>query len=131
MKNPFADLIGLSFVDVGDGRSECTVEATEVLFNPHGVLHGAVPYALADTGMGAAVYSTLEEGQICATIDIKINYFQAVRGGRLLCRSEIINRGRRIANLESRIWAGDALVAHANGNFAIFTPGTAPDGVKE
>ncbi len=122
MKNPFAELIGLEFVAMGEGRSECTLEVTGALLNPHHVLHGAVPYALADTGMGAAAYSTLEPGQICATIEIKINYFQAVREGHLVCRSELLNRGRRIANLESRIYAGEALIAHANGNFAIFSP---------
>lgn len=126
MKNPFAELIGLTFVAVGEGRSECTVEVTDALLNPHGVLHGAVPYAMADTGMGAAVYSTLDRGQICATIEIKINYFRAVREGRLTCRSELLNRGRRVANLESRIHAGETLVAQANGNFALFTPAGEP-----
>jgi acyl-CoA thioesterase len=33
-----------------------------------------------------------------------------------------VNRGKTIANLESRVFLGEVLVAQANGNYAIFTP---------
>ena len=90
--------------------------------NPHRVVHGAVLYALADTGMGAALYPTLADGEICATIEIKINYFKPVSGGEVACTTRIVNRGRSVANLESRLFVGETLVAQANGNYAIFTP---------
>ena len=77
-------------------------------------------YALADTGMGAALYPTLAEGELCATIEIKISYFKPVRGGMLVCRTELVNRGKRVANLESRLYLGELLVAQANGHSAIF-----------
>lgn len=121
--HPFADLIGLS-VDVRDaGSSQCSLEVAPQLLNPHGVLHGAVLYALADTGMGGALVPTLEAGQICATIEIKFNYYKAVREGKVCCDTTILNRGKTIANLESRLYTGGSLVASANGTYAIFTPG--------
>jgi acyl-CoA thioesterase len=85
-------------------------------------VHGAVIYALADTGMGIALYPTLAEGEICATIEVKINYFKAVDAGRITCITEIVNRGRTVANLQSRVFSGDTLVAQANGNYSIFVP---------
>ena len=94
--------------------------------NPHRVAHDAVLYALADTGMGAALYPTLAAGELCATIEIKISYFKPVRGGLLECRTELINRGKTLANLESRLYLGELLVAQANGHFAIFKPAAAP-----
>lgn len=36
--------------------------------NPRNVVHGAVLYAMADTGMGAALYPTLSADKVCATI---------------------------------------------------------------
>ena len=90
--------------------------------NPHRVVHGAVVYAMADTGMGAALYPTLAEGESCATIEIKMNYFKPIVDGTLLCVTELVNRGRTIANLESRVYLGKLLVAQANGNYAIFRP---------
>ena len=90
--------------------------------NPHQVVHGAVLYALADTSMGLALYPSLAEGEICATIEIKINYFKPVSAGTLNCITQVVNRGRTVANLDSRIYVGETLVAQANGNYAIFKP---------
>jgi len=72
--------------------------------------------------MGAALYPTLAKGQICATIEIKINYFKPITAGRLVCVTELVNRGKTVANLESRVYVQELLVAQANGNYAIFTP---------
>jgi acyl-CoA thioesterase len=125
MKNPFAQLIDLRVDERATGSCTLSLEVAEHHLNPHAVVHGAVLYALADTGMGAALYSTLEPGEICATIEIKINYFKPVSAGKIVCRSELVNRGKTVANLESRLYLGDALVGQANGNFAIFRPKSA------
>ncbi len=122
MAHPFAELIDLQVTEHRPGASRVELLVTNDHLNPNGVVHGAVVYAMADTGMGAALYPTLDEGEICATIEIKINYFKPIAAGRLSCTTEVVNRGKRIANLESRVFLGDVLVAQANGNYAIFTP---------
>ncbi|MHA1468111.1 MAG: PaaI family thioesterase, partial [Promethearchaeota archaeon] len=76
--NPFCDLIGLNFTEFRKGYTQCTLNLTNDLLNPHKTVHGAVLYAMADTGMGGALYSLLEEEELCATIEIKITYFKAV-----------------------------------------------------
>jgi thioesterase superfamily protein len=43
---------------------ELEVEARHL--NPDGTLHGGVIYSLADTAMGAALFSRLEPGEQCA-----------------------------------------------------------------
>jgi acyl-CoA thioesterase len=120
--HPFADLIGLQMDGHYVDGSDCSLEVAPYLLNPHGVVHGAVLYALADTGMGGALMPNLEKGQICATIEIKFNYYHAVRGGTLRCNTTILNRGKSVANMESRLYVEDKLVASANGTYAIFTP---------
>lgn len=118
--NPFGELIGLEFTDLGEGRSRCELEAKGELLNPHGVLHGAAIYAMADTGMGGALYSLLEENELCTTVEIKIAYFAAVKEGRLACETRVIQRRSRIAVLESEVRDGDELVAKALGTFYIY-----------
>jgi acyl-CoA thioesterase len=120
MHHPFAELIGLIVEEQRAGFSKCTLQVAEHHCNPHGVVHGAVIYALADTGMGTALYPTLAEGEICATIEVKINYFKPVASGLITCITEVVNRGRTIANLQSRVFSGETLVAQANGNYSIF-----------
>lgn len=126
--HPFAELIELQVEQRHAGASTLALTVAPQHLNPHRVVHGAVLYAMADTGMGAALYPTLGEGEICATIEIKINYFKPVTSGRLVCRTELVNRGKTVANLESRLWLGQTLVAQANGNYAIFRPRTRADG---
>jgi acyl-CoA thioesterase len=122
LPHPFAELIGLRFEEQRAGYSRCVLDVSDKHRNPHGVTHGAVLYALADTGMGAALYPTLDPGQLCATIQITMNYFKPVGSGIVTCTTELINRGKAVAHLESRIFAGELLLATANGNYAIFTP---------
>jgi len=121
-RHPYAERIGLVFEEQRAGHSRCVLNVAEDHLNPHGVMHGAVIYSLADTGMGAALYPTLEPGEICATIEIKINYFKPVVSGVLACVTELVNRGKTVANLESTVHCGDVLVAKANGNYSIFRP---------
>lgn len=127
MNHPYADLIGLKVDEQGNGSSRCSLEAKAQLFNPQNALHGGVLYALADTGMGAALYPSLEAGDMCATIEIKINYFKPVTSGLVTCITQTLNKGKKLANLESRIFCNGILVAQANGNFSIFRPSSTED----
>jgi acyl-CoA thioesterase len=117
---PFLDHIGLVVREHAAGTSTCTLSVAPLHFNSSGLVHGAVLFALADTGMGAALLATVDADEMFATVELKINYFKPVRGGELTCTSQLVNRGRRLANLESSIFQGEVLVARANGNFAIF-----------
>lgn len=116
----FAQLIGLDLTDVEAGYSRGELTVTDQLKNPHDVLHGAVTYAMADTGMGAALTPGLDGGETTATIEIKISYLRPVFEGQLVCESEIVNRGGSVAFLESDIQQDGKSVARATGSFAIF-----------
>ena len=118
--NSFAGLIGLSFSKSKGGASTCSLVVRDNLLNPHGVLHGGVTYSMADTGMGAALYSLLEEGQSCATVEIKIAYFRPVTSGTLTCETKIIQKGKKIAFMESELKVGDKMIAKAMGTYSIF-----------
>jgi acyl-CoA thioesterase len=100
--NPFAEMIGLNFIEYGGGKSRCALAASLHLFNPHGVLHGAVLYAMADTGMGGALYSLLEERESCATVEIRIHYFKSVTSGNLVCDTWVVNKTKRIESWNRR-----------------------------
>jgi len=117
---PFLDHIGLVVREHELGSSVCALTVAPFHFNSSGLVHGAVLFALADTGMGAALINTLEEGETCATVELQINYFRPVQSGELTCTTQLVNRGRTLANLESSIYVGESLVARATGNFAIF-----------
>ena len=126
LKNPkppkdFLELIGLRFVKMEKGFSRTEINITGSHLNPYESLHGGVVYSLADTGMGGALSTCLEDDERCSTIEIKINYFKSTRSGGLICDTRVIQKGKNIAFLESSVKDNDdRLMAMASGTFYIF-----------
>jgi acyl-CoA thioesterase len=118
--HPFGELIGFQFTKMRKGYSQCVLKVNEKLFNPHGVLHGGVLYSMADTGMGGALYSLLDKSELCATIEVKINYFKPVKSGNVTCDTKVINKGKKVAVLESDMLNDGVSVAKALGTYSIF-----------
>lgn len=116
----FGPLLGIEMYERSDGLSRCRLTVRPELMNPHGVLHGGAMYSLADQGMGAAVYSRLDEAESCATIEIKIVYLAPVLEGLVDCVTRVVQKGKRVAVLESELTNNGRLVAKALGTFAVF-----------
>jgi acyl-CoA thioesterase len=117
----FLELIGLKFINMKKGFCRAEIIITDSLLNPYDTLHGGVIYSMADTGMGGALSTCLEEGERCSTIEIKINYLKSMRSGRLICDTTVIHKRKNIAFLESSVKDQEAqLVATATGTFYIF-----------
>ncbi len=119
METHFPGLIGLTFTEVAPGRSVCKVTVSPKMHNPGGILHGSVPFTLADTGMAIALLPLLEEGQRFSTLEIKISYFKPVSAGDVFCTTVISQRGKRIIFLESEITDGTRIIAKATGTYYI------------
>ncbi|NVM19963.1 MAG: PaaI family thioesterase [Candidatus Lokiarchaeota archaeon] len=118
--HPFGDLIGLNFTKLEKGYSQCTLEVVDKLLNPHKVVHGGVLYSMADTGMGAAAYTILGKNELCATIEIKINYFKAIKAGVLTCNTNVIHQGKKLVTMDSEVLNDGQIVAKALGTYSIF-----------
>ena len=118
--NPFGDLMGLAFTRAEKGSSQCVLEVNSKLLNPFRILHGGATYTMADTGMGAALLSCIEQNELCTTIEVKMVYFKSVDSGTLTCDTKVISKSKRIATLESEIKHEGHLVAKAFGTWSIY-----------
>ncbi|MEJ8851236.1 PaaI family thioesterase [Variovorax rhizosphaerae] len=116
---PFSTHLGMQLQSAGEGRSSCTVPLRPEHLNSNGVAHGGVTFSLSDTCMGQALMSVLARGERAVTVETKMNYLRPGSGGLLRSESQVVHRGRSLANVECRIWAGERIVATANGTFAI------------
>jgi uncharacterized protein (TIGR00369 family) len=63
----------------------------------YGVVHGGVLAALADTAGGLATYMDCPRGTRVATVEMKINFLEAVEAGTVFAEAEVVRRGRHIA----------------------------------
>jgi acyl-CoA thioesterase len=119
-KPRFVHHVGMKIDEAGPGFARGSITIDDLHRNGTGVVHGGVLFTLADTCMGAALYSSLEPGEICATIEIKIGYFKPVFEGTLVCNATVLNKGKSVASMEATIHNGDVLVSKSSGTFAIF-----------
>lgn len=117
--HPFQDLLGF---DVGgsDGRGEASITVVPEHLNPNGMVHGAVPYALIDTAMGAATMSVVPAGSWCATIEIHVRYLKPCTEGTLHATATVRRAGRRIVHLDAAVVTDDGTeIIAATGSFAV------------
>ena len=120
MRWPFAGLLGMKAKSVGEGRARFELEVEAEHLNPNGTLHGGVIYSLADSAMGAALFSRLDPGEQCATLEITMSYLTPVTAGAITVDAAVVQRTKRIGVIEAKVFGdGDRMVALATGTFYI------------
>ena len=85
----------------------------------HGVVHGGVLAALADTAGGMATHTTGLDTPRSATIEMKINYLEAVDKGIIMAEGRVVRRGRHIAVVDCDVRDDRRLVAKALMTFYV------------
>jgi acyl-CoA thioesterase len=119
--DPYADFLGLRFSTPGT----TTLEIRPELVNGVGKLLGPVVFALADYTMAALLWSQLAEGELCATVNVAINFVDSADAGTVVCTARVDRRTRRAAALACDLRHADGrLLATAIGSFAIILPRT-------
>ena len=63
----------------------------------HGVVHGGVLAALADTAGGLASYMACPVGTRVATVEMKINYLEGVERGSITADARVVRIGRHLS----------------------------------
>ena len=114
------DFLGMDIEQGEAGTCAARLDAGEEHLNPHGTVHGAVLFTMVDTAMGGATMSVLDEGKLCASIDVHLRFLKPVFGGALEAAAEVVRAGKRVVHLEARVRDGDGeVVAMATGAFAV------------
>jgi uncharacterized protein (TIGR00369 family) len=69
-----------------------------------GFVHAGVLATLADHTAGYSAYTIVPENMRILTIEFKINYFKPAIGEEIICKSKVINSGKKIIVAESEIY---------------------------
>lgn len=109
-------LLGLQYVEVGPDRVVAAIEAGERHHQPHGVVHGGVYAAVAESLAGVAgtvwVRHNLDDDIVVVGVSNTTDFFRPHRDGRLQAVAEPVHRGR--SQQVWQVWftrADQALVA--------------------
>jgi len=121
-ENPFGAMLKFEqYIDINrPGHGRCVVDTGPQHYSPGGAVHGGMLFTIMDNCMGASLVATLKPGEGCATIEMKVNYLKAVFGGQVESTTRVLQKGKRIAVLESQLHQGKDVVAIATSTYAIF-----------
>jgi len=94
-----AKLLGFDITYLDDA---CRVElpVQDWMYNPQGSLHGGIMALAMDVSMGHLLNRLRGPG---ATLEMKVQFMRAVRGGHAVATGRVLRRGKEIAFLESRL----------------------------
>jgi acyl-CoA thioesterase len=112
--------IGLRLAEATRGRVVIKMKVTARHLQVHGVVHGGVLATLADTAGGLATYMAAPEGTRVATVEMKINYLEAVSKGMVTAVAEVVRIGRHISVVDCDIRdEGERLIGKALMTFFV------------
>lgn len=101
----FPAFCGFEVDTVEDGRFETRLAVQPEHLQQDGFVHAGVIATMADHTAGYAAYTTVSENHRILSIEFKINYFKPATGETLVCKSQVINRGKTIIVSESEVFS--------------------------
>ena len=123
-------LFGFELIELEGGRATLRMRVRPKHIQIHGVVHGGIVAAMADTAAALAGYPLLPRGTQLATIEMKINYLEPLDRGEILAEGRVLRVGRNFVVAECEVRdAENRLAAKALLTFAIAAP-KAPESDK-
>jgi uncharacterized protein (TIGR00369 family) len=102
-ENQTTEHFGFELVVAERGKVVLRMRVAKKHLQVHGVVHGGVLAALADTAGGLATYMATPRGTRVATIEMKINYLEAVERGNVTAEAIVVRIGRHISVVDCDI----------------------------
>jgi uncharacterized protein (TIGR00369 family) len=110
-ENPATNLLGFELESVARGCAVLRMDVRTWHKQMQGVVHGGILAAFADTASAIAAYTTVTKGTAIATVELKINYLEAVPGGRIKAEARVLRAGRNFVVAECAIFDREGVLA--------------------
>ena len=104
-------LLGFDVERVELGRATFLLDVLPKHKQLHGVVHGGILAALADTTAAIAAYSSVPKGTAIATVEMKINFLEPVQDGRIRAIARVLRAGRNFVVTECEILSSNGTLA--------------------
>src|SRR5437879_12943448 len=105
------EMLGFDVESVREGRAIFRLDVKPNHKQIHGVVHGGILAALADTTAAIAAYTAIPKGTEIATVELSIHYLEPVPGGRLKADARGLRPGRNLIVTEGELFKQDGSLA--------------------
>jgi uncharacterized protein (TIGR00369 family) len=114
---------GFQLIKAERGRAVFRMPVLELHKQIHRVVHGGVTAMLADTAGGFAAFLASPRGAHVATIEMKINFLEAVEHGEMKADARVLRQGRTTSVVDCNVTDQDGrLVGKALMTFSVRLP---------
>jgi len=101
----FPEFCGFEVLNIDHGQFESRLKLQKHHKQQDGFVHAGVIATMADHTAGYSAYTLVTSDYRILTIEFKINYFRPAMGDEIVCRANVINRGKKIIVSESEVFA--------------------------
>jgi len=101
----FPAFCGFEVNHVDDGVFETILKIDSRHIQQDGFVHAGVLATMADHTAGYAAFTKVSKDVRILTIEFKINFFKPASGDFIICRSRVVNAGKKILVSESEIFS--------------------------
>lgn len=120
-------LFGFELEAAEPGRAVVAMRVRQRHRQLHGIVHGGIIAALADTAGALAIYMVLRRGTPMATIEMKINFLEPLAKGTVTAEGRMLRRGRNFAVAECDVRDHEGRLAAK----ALLTYAISPSGIPK
>src|SRR5579863_1930842 len=114
---------GFQLTKAERGRAVFKMPVLELHKQIHRVVHGGVLAMLADTAGGFAAFLASPPGSRVVTIEMKINFLEAVADGRIEADARVLRQGRTTSVVDCDVTDQNGrLVSKALMTFSVYLP---------
>ncbi len=120
---PIASLMGMSMANIIGGKAEFGAIPKPYQTNLMGSIHGGFAATLLDSALGCAVHTTMPDGLVYTTAELKVNYIRPItpESGEVRAIANVIHSGRRMAIADAKLVdADDKLLGYGSTTCLVF-----------
>ncbi len=88
----FSEWMGIRVLDIREGYSKISMEIREEMLNGFGIVHGGIPFSMADS---AFAFACNNRNNLSVALDVTISFMKALHVGDILtAEAKEIHNGR-------------------------------------
>lgn len=100
----FSNFIGLKIHSFTEGKLLASFQLNPMIARIDGVAHGGMLSYFADSIMGFASLSLIENTQTVFTIDLKVSYLRQAKAKTIYCEAYVLKAGKRVHFCEADMY---------------------------
>lgn len=114
--------LGMRIVEARSGEAVVEGDFSLAEHGQLGSIHRGAVAALADGALACAAGTLIEEGEVATTVELAVDFYQAISPGRVVARGLVRDRAGHLVYCAAGVEQGGAVIAEGRATIALVRP---------